>query len=66
VSRKSFLAAVTGRDNPAERGAATLAAELFAAEQDADYIRTHEPGALCDGLRVIAGIKAEVDRIGAC
>jgi dihydropteroate synthase len=66
VSRKSFLAAVTGRSNPNERGAATLAAELFAAGQGADYIRTHEPGTLRDGLRVIAGIKAEVDHLGAC
>lgn len=63
VSRKSFLAAVTGRSNPSERGAATLAAELFAADRGADYIRTHEPGALRDGLRVIAGIKAEADRL---
>src|SRR5206468_1273292 len=31
VSRKSFLAAITGRDVPAQRGAATLAAELYAA-----------------------------------
>ena len=51
VSRKSFLRAVT--DRPAEQaGAATLAAELFAAAHGADYIRTHDPGALRDGLRV--------------
>src|SRR2546427_217917 len=31
VSRKSFLAAITGRGRPDERGAATLAAELYAA-----------------------------------
>jgi dihydropteroate synthase len=61
LSRKSFLAAVTGRDNPSERSAATLAAELFAADHGADYIRTHDPGALRDGLRVIAGIRAAVD-----
>ena len=29
---------------PAEAGAASLAAELFAAAQGADYIRTHAPG----------------------
>jgi dihydropteroate synthase type 2 len=51
VSRKSFLRAVSGR-TPAETGAATLAAELFAARQGVDFIRTHDPAALRDGLRV--------------
>lgn len=58
VSRKSFLGAVAGRDSPAERGAATLAAELYAATQGADYIRTHDPGALRDGLAVTAALAA--------
>jgi dihydropteroate synthase len=56
VSRKSFLAAITGRDAPGERGAASLAAELYAAAHGADYIRTHDPGALRDGLRVMAAL----------
>ena len=51
VSRKSFLRAMTGRA-AAEAGPATLAAELFAISQGADYIRTHDPGALRDGLAV--------------
>ncbi len=51
VSRKSFLGAVTERAVD-ERGAATLAAELFAAEQGVDYIRTHDAGALRDGLLI--------------
>ena len=46
VSRKSFLGAITGRQSPGERGAATLAAELFAAAHGADYIRTHDPAAV--------------------
>lgn len=57
VSRKSFLRKITGRD-PGRSGAASLAAELFAAAQGADYIRTHDPAALRDGLgvgRAIAG-----------
>ena len=49
VSRKSFLR--RGRP-PAAAGAATLAAEIFAVWQGADYIRTHEPAALADGLMV--------------
>jgi dihydropteroate synthase type 2 len=51
VSRKSFLRAVTGRA-PSEAAAATLAAELFAAGQGVDYIRTHDPAALRDALVV--------------
>lgn len=57
VSRKSFLGAITGRQDPRERGAATLAAELFAAANGADYIRTHDPGALKDALAVTAALQ---------
>jgi dihydropteroate synthase type 2 len=62
VSRKSFLRAVTRRSTAAELGAATLAAELYAAENGADYLRTHDPGALADGLRVITAVRAEATR----
>lgn len=51
VSRKSFLRQATGR-GIAEAGPASLAAELFAVFRGADYIRTHDPGALRDGLTV--------------
>lgn len=50
VSRKSFLGGLTGRGLH-ERGAATLAAELYAAVAGASYLRTHDAGALVDGLR---------------
>jgi len=59
VSRKSFLGAITGRTAPAERGPATLAAELYAAAHGADYIRTHDPAALRDALVVTAALAAE-------
>ncbi|MGD0190806.1 MAG: dihydropteroate synthase [Rhizomicrobium sp.] len=55
LSRKSFLRRLTGR-SPLESGAASLAAELFAARQGADFIRTHDPGALRDGLVVQAAL----------
>ena len=58
VSRKSFLGAITGRQSPGERGPATLAAELYAAAQGADYIRTHDPAALRDALAVTAALNA--------
>lgn len=51
VSRKSFLRKVTGR-SAAEAGPASLAAELFAIRQGADYIRTHSPGPLKDALAI--------------
>jgi dihydropteroate synthase len=52
VSRKSFLVRLTGHADPAELGAATLAAELYAALHGADFIRTHDPMALRDALVV--------------
>lgn len=51
LSRKSFLRKLVERD-VAEAGAVTLAGELFAVFQGADYIRTHDPAALADGLAV--------------
>lgn len=51
VSRKSFLRHIAGR-GIAEAGPASLAAELFAVFKGADYIRTHDPAALRDGLAV--------------
>jgi dihydropteroate synthase type 2 len=52
VSRKSFLGAIAGRQQSGELGAATLAAELYAAAHGADLIRTHDPAALRDALAV--------------
>ncbi len=56
VSRKGFLGELTGRA-VGERGAATLAAELFAADQGVDFIRTHDVRALHDALRVQAALR---------
>ena len=55
VSRKSFLRAITG--TPVESiGAATLAAELFAAKAGAQYLRTHDAAALRDGLAIFRSL----------
>lgn len=51
VSRKSFLGELTGRDASA-RGAATLAAELYAVTRGVEWIRTHDPAGLRDALAV--------------
>ena len=51
LSRKSFLRKLVDR-SVAEAGPATLAGELFAVFQGADYIRTHDPAALADAVAV--------------
>jgi dihydropteroate synthase type 2 len=60
VSRKSFLRKITNRQLD-ETGPSTLAAELYAAAQGADGIRTHDAGALHDALAVwqaaVSGIR---------
>ena len=65
VSRKSFLRAITGRASASETGAATLSAEIYAAEMGADYIRTHDPGALADALKIMAALRADAARPSA-
>ena len=65
VSRKSFLRAITGHDSAKATSAATLAAEIYAAEMGADYIRTHDPGALADALKVMTALRAEAARHSA-
>lgn len=54
-SRKSFLRTLTGR-SIADSGPASLAAELYAAWQGADHIRTHDVAALHDALTVLEAI----------
>ncbi len=65
VSRKSFLGALcsdprTGSERPiAERLPATLAAELFAARQGVDWIRTHDVKSLSDVLQTSLVLEGE-------
>jgi dihydropteroate synthase len=53
VSRKSFLRTLTGRPIDGLLPA-TLSAELYAARQGVDYIRTHDVRALRDALQIQA------------
>ncbi|MFN3233053.1 MAG: dihydropteroate synthase [Alphaproteobacteria bacterium] len=55
VSRKSFLQRLSGKQ-ARDAGAASLAAEMFAADEGADYIRTHDVAALRDALTVRAAL----------
>lgn len=58
-SRKSFLRTLTGR-GIADSAPASLAAELYAAWQGTDYIRTHDVAALHDALTVLDAIAHSV------
>lgn len=55
-SRKSFLRRLTGRDTD-QLGPATIAAELHAASQGVDYIRTHDVAALRDALTTYEALR---------
>lgn len=55
-SRKSFLGALLGREI-GERGAASLAAELWCASQGVEWIRAHDVRPLADALAVMAAIE---------
>src|SRR5262249_18474609 len=64
VSRKSFLRTVTGRSDATQAGPATLAAEVYAALQGADFIRTHDVAALADAMKILRAVKdAEVTQL---
>jgi dihydropteroate synthase type 2 len=56
LSRKSFIRRLASVEVAAS-GPATLAAELFAASQGADYLRTHDVAALKHALTVWAALK---------
>ncbi len=56
VSRKSFLQNIVSRAVDAV-GTATVAAEVFAVRQGADYIRTHAPAPLLDTLATLAALE---------
>lgn len=56
VSRKGFLRKLTGRGLD-DIGPATLTAELFAQAQGADLVRTHAPGPLRDGVKILKSLE---------
>lgn len=56
VSNKSFLGAITGRADVADRAYGTVAAEAAAVMRGADIIRTHNVGAAADAASVASRI----------
>src|ERR1700712_5401812 len=57
MSRKSMLGAVTGRREPAERMAASVAAAVCVAERGASIIRVHDVAATADALKVWQAVR---------
>jgi dihydropteroate synthase len=58
ISRKSFLGAITGRSDPAERLPASLAATALAVQGGAAVIRTHDVRETIDAVRVAERVQA--------
>jgi dihydropteroate synthase len=54
TSRKSFLGRLTGRDDPHDRVAATVATSVLAFERGARVFRVHDVAATVDALKVAA------------
>jgi dihydropteroate synthase len=52
TSRKSFLGRLTGRDDPHDRVAATVATTVLALERGATVFRVHDVAATADALKV--------------
>ena len=52
VSRKSFLGAITGHGDPAQRLPASLAATALAVQRGAAVVRTHDVAETIDAVRV--------------
>lgn len=56
-SRKSSLGAVTGRESPVERVAASVAAALLAVERGARVVRVHDVCDTVDAMKVWGAVK---------
>ena len=54
LSRKRFLGAITGREEPAARVAASVAGAVLAWERGASVLRVHDVAATVDALKVAA------------
>jgi dihydropteroate synthase len=54
ASRKSFLGRITGREDPAQRVAATVAVNVLGFLRGASVFRVHDVAATVDALKVAA------------
>ncbi len=58
ASRKSFLGKWTGRQDPSERLAASVAAAAVAVLHGAHIVRTHDVAPTCDAVRIAEAVRA--------
>lgn len=58
ISRKSMIGAITGRDDPDQRLAGSLAAAVIAALNGAAIIRVHDVAATVDAVKVVHAVSA--------
>jgi dihydropteroate synthase len=58
TSRKSFLGRITGREDPHDRVAATVATSVMALERGATLFRVHDVAPTVDALKVAAATLA--------
>jgi dihydropteroate synthase len=56
ISRKSMLGAVTGRDDPDQRLAASIAAAVLAAERGAAILRVHDVAETIDAIKLTRAV----------
>jgi dihydropteroate synthase len=59
LSRKSMIGAITGRSEPRDRAAGSVAAALIAAQNGARLLRTHDVAATVDALAVWHAVDAQ-------
>lgn len=57
VSRKKFLGALTGEDDPANRTHASVVAGVLLAQRGADILRVHDVAEHAQALRIYEGIR---------
>lgn len=58
ISRKSMLGALTGRQRPEHRVAASVAAAVLAVERGATIVRVHDVAETVDAMRVVQALRA--------
>jgi len=58
LSRKRTIGELTGREDPHERVAGSVAAHLLAAQRGAKLVRVHDVAATVDALKVWAAVAA--------
>lgn len=59
LSRKSMLGQITGREDPKQRMAASIAAALLAAQAGAAIVRVHDVGETVDAMKVWAAVRKQ-------